>query len=291
MNLPPSPADEPITEQAVDWFMRLQEDDCTQDERNAFEKWLSSDVNHTAAYEKTREIWDVSAQLAPTVSVPSPQHLQAQPQEQQYTQQAPQPVTTSARPQQLAVAKQRTGWTAFARTACVALLILSSGGYMGWRLDSIPNSYHRYSAEQAVQQITLPDGSEVELNLNTQLSFANYRHHRSVRLSEGEAYFQVSHNNEQPFIISAANGTITVTGTRFNVWKYQDSVIVAVTQGSVKVNNGKVESALTLGMQARYGAEGAHQELTVSKADTQQALAWRKGWLILDNLTLAEALP
>ena len=296
MNLPPSDTDEHITGQAVDWFMRLQEEDCSQAEREAFEEWLSSNAKHTAAYEKTRKIWDISAQLAPTVSVPSPQHLQEQrlqelsQEHQQYSQQTPPPTASPAQP--LTATQQRTGWPAFARAACVALLILSSGGYMGWRLDSIPNSYHRYSAEQAVQQITLPDGSEVELNLNTQLSYANYRHHRSVNLSEGEAYFHVSHNDAQPFIINAANGTITVTGTRFNVWKYQDNVIVAVTEGSVKVNSGEAESALTLGMQARYGAKGTHQQaLTVSKADTQQTLAWRQGQLILDNLTLAQALP
>ena len=93
MNLLSSNADEPITEQAVNWFMRLQEKDCTQAERKAFDEWLSSNYKHTVAYEKTRKIWDVSAQLAPTLSVPSLQHLQAEPQEQQYAQQAPQPAT------------------------------------------------------------------------------------------------------------------------------------------------------------------------------------------------------
>lgn len=272
MNLPPYNANEQLTHQAVDWFMRLQDEDCTQSELIAFEVWLNSDSKHTIAYEKTCNIWDVSAQLAPTLSVPSPQHLKAQHKEQQSP-------------------KQRNGLSRFARMACVALLILSSVSFMGWQLDSIPNSYHRYSAEKAIQHITLPDGSRVELNLNTQLSFANYRYHRSLILSEGEAYFQVNHNNEQPFIISAANGTITVTGTRFNVWKYQDTVIVAVSEGSVKVSSDEEESALTSGMQARYGAKGVHQELTVNKFETQQVLAWRKGQLIIDNLTLAEALP
>ncbi|MBV1882403.1 MAG: FecR family protein [Pseudomonadales bacterium] len=288
MNLPPSNADDSITEQSVDWFMRLQEEDCTQVERDTFEEWLKSDPKHTAAFDKTRKIWDVSAQLAPTVTVPSAQHLQAQPKTYQ---QPPQPLAAAELPQRMANTQQRTRWSTLARVACVALFIFSSGGYMGWQLDSIPNSYHRYSAEQTVQHITLPDGSEVELNLNSQLSYANYRHHRSVSFGNGEAYFQVSHNKEQPFIIKAANGTITVTGTRFNVWTYQDNVVVAVTEGSVNVNSGVAEQTLTRGMQARYGAGGTQQELTISKTDTHQTLAWRQGQLILDNLTLAEALP
>lgn len=289
MNSSPANTDDQVSEQAVDWFMRLQEEDFSQAEREALNKWIESDPKHAAAYGKIHKIWGVSAQLAPTVSVPSMLHQQKPSQEQP---QSIPPIPASIPEQQPAAVNQRSAWSVFAQAACIVLVLFSSGGYMGWWFDSIPNSYHRYSATQTVQHVTLPDGSEVELNLNTQLSYANYRHHRSVSLSEGEAYFQVSYNQEQPFIIDAANGTIIVTGTRFNVWKYNDNVVVAVTEGSVNVSSRESESALTPGMQASYGAEGSHQQaLTVSRVDTQQILAWRQGQLVLDNLTLAEALP
>ncbi|WP_324272761.1 FecR domain-containing protein, partial [Pseudomonas aeruginosa] len=57
-----------------------------------------------------------------------------------------------------------------------------------------------------------------------------------------------------PFVVRAGKGSITVTGTRFNVWKYQDNVVVTVTEGSVKVRSegSGNDSSLTPSMQASY---------------------------------------
>ncbi|MCS9086799.1 FecR domain-containing protein, partial [Pseudomonas aeruginosa] len=142
-----------------------------------------------------------------------------------------------------------------------------------------------------IRHVTLPDGSEVELDLKTHLSFANFRDIRRVVLDNGEAYFHVTHDTAHPFVVRAGKGSITVTGTRFNVWKYQDNVVVTVTEGSVKVRSegSGNDSSLTPGMQASY-YPGLLQPL-VEAVDTRQALAWREGRLILDDLPLAQALP
>ena len=91
-------------------------------------------------------------------------------------------------------------------------------------------------------------------------------------------------------MVKAGNGSITVTGTRFNVWKYQDNV-VTVTEGSVKVRSegSGNDSSLTPGMQASY-YPGLLQPL-VEAVDTRQTLAWREGRLVLDDLPLSKALP
>ncbi len=147
------------------------------------------------------------------------------------------------------------------------------------------------SAESNVRHAVLPDGSEVELDLNTQLSFANFKDIRRVSLDRGEAYFHVTHDSAHPFVVKAGNGSITVTGTRFNVWKYQDNVVVTVTEGSVKVRSegSGNDSSLTPGMQASY-YPGLLQPL-VEAVDTRQTLAWREGRLVLDDLPLSKALP
>ena len=102
-------------------------------------------------------------------------------------------------------------------------------------LDSLQLSTH--TAQDNIRHVTLPDGSEVELDLKTRLSFANFRDIRRVVLDDGEAYFHVTHDTAHPFVVRAGKGSITVTGTRFNVWKYQDNVVVTVTEGSVKVRS------------------------------------------------------
>ena len=158
---------------------------------------------------------------------------------------------------------------------------------LGW----LPNDYHRYQTEQQLQQVTLSDGSDLELNLNTRLSFSNYRDQRRVVLDKGEAYFHVHHDRSHPFVVTAGDSTITVTGTRFNVLRYQDNVIVTVTEGSVRVRSTPQsgDSSITPGLQASY-RQGDPQP-RISAVDSSKALAWRDGKLILDDLSLAQALP
>lgn len=248
------------SEQAADWCIRLHEENCTIAERDVFNEWIKSAPNNAFEYEKILKIWNLSTQLSPTAS--AMQH--------------------AAKPQHF-------NWPLFTYIMSFTLLLLPIAGYTGWMLDWVPNSYHRYASEQSLQHITLPDGSDIELNLNTRLSFANYRHQRRVNLTQGEAYFHVAHDNNHPFVVSAASGKITVTGTRFNVWKYQDNVAVAVMEGSVVVRSGQADRNLTSGLQAKFN--GTHLHPHLSDINTSQVLAWREGQLILDNLTLSEAVP
>lgn len=266
-----SPSDGIAAEQAVDWCIRLNEDDCTPEEQEAFNRWINSDPNHAIEYQKTLKVWNLSTQLTPSKPVSySPRHKNVT------------PISSTKK-------NQRSNWHLFARVACVIMLLVPISCYIGWKLDWVPSDYQAYTAEQVRQQFTLPDDSQVELNLNTRLTYTSYRHHRQVNLNHGEAYFHVAHDSSRPFVVSAASGEITVTGTRFNVWKHHDNVVVAVSEGSVSVKSGRSHSKLSSGMQARFNA--AYPQPSVSNVDTQQTLAWRDGQLILDNLTLAEATP
>jgi transmembrane sensor len=71
-------------------------------------------------------------------------------------------------------------------------------------------------------------------------------------------FFNVSHDPEPPFVVKAADGYIRVTGTRFNVWKYEDSVRVTLLEGSVLVSSHSAQPndgvRLDPGMQANFKA-------------------------------------
>ena len=56
-------ADEEILNQAAHWCLRLQEDDCTPDERHAFQQWIQQSPRHAFEYAKMLEIWDISERL------------------------------------------------------------------------------------------------------------------------------------------------------------------------------------------------------------------------------------
>ncbi|REA59503.1 hypothetical protein DSL64_17795 [Dyadobacter luteus] len=85
----------------------------------------------------------------------------------------------------------------------------------------------------------LPDSSRILLQAGSEVQYEDHENERTVAL-EGEAYFDVQHKPEKPFVIRAGDITVRVVGTAFNVKAYRDQnkVTVAVTRGKVKVEKG-----------------------------------------------------
>lgn len=259
----PSHASDSIADAAAHWCMRLHESDCTETERQAFAQWLAADPLHAVEYQAMLEIWDVADHLPRSPVAPVMQ-----------------------------VQVQRRPWRHYAVAAAISLLAIPLAGLAGWNMGWIPSAYQSFEATGQARHVMLGDGSRVELNLGTQLTYANYKDHRQVTLTKGEAFFQVSHSAEHPFVVRAAEGQIRVTGTEFNVWRYQDQVRVTLLQGSVLVTGNHTGQGYRLdpGMQASYKAGEYEPQIRQTYAgDT--SLTWRKGKLVLDNLSLNDALP
>jgi transmembrane sensor len=254
-----------VTDAAAHWCMRLHAFDCTAAERQAFEQWRDAHPLHAFEYEAMLEIWDVSDHL---------------------------PRTAIAQVAALPAPRQR--WRAYGLAAAISLVAVPLAAYTGWNLGWLPSSYEHFPADNSVRQITLADGSQVELNLGSELTYSNYKDQRRVTLNKGEAFFSVSHDREHPFVVKAADGHVRVTGTQFNVWMYQDQVRVTLVEGSVLVSSDSARSGdglhLDPGMQASFKAGDDSPQISQTHAgDT--SLAWRSGKLILDNLALVDALP
>ena len=254
-----------ITDAAAHWCMRLHANDCTTQERQAFEQWRNAHPLHAFEYEAMLEIWDVAGDLP-----------------------RPAPVLPLVRPQ------PETPWRRLAIAAAVCALALPLAGYAGWHLGWVPNAYQHFETTDNVRTVTLKDGSQVELNLGSELTYSNYKDQRQVTLKKGEAYFRVSHDTRHPFVVKAAEGKIRVTGTQFNVWMYEDQVKVNLIEGSVLVssNTDLPGDGLRLdpAMQASY--RGGDFTPRISQTyDNDSSLAWRQGKLVLDDLALSDALP
>lgn len=254
-----------ITDAAAHWCMRLHADDCTLAEREAFAQWLAADPRHAAEYSAMLEIWDTADLL--------PRHGNV----------------VELKPQRSMPTRQ---WRPLASAAALALLVLPLAGWLGWEQGWLPNSYQHFETAGHLQRVELSDGSTVELNLNSELRYLNYKDERRVTLIKGEAFFRVSHDSSHPFIVHAGSGQTRVTGTQFNVWKYQDQVKVTLVEGSVLVSSDGSSGGYRLGpgMQASYRLGDFEPQLAQSE-DQANSLAWRSGKLVLDNLSLGQALP
>ncbi|MFL5745613.1 MAG: FecR family protein [Niastella sp.] len=161
-----------------------------------------------------------------------------------------------------------------------------------------PLSYNTLATPRKGQyQLRLPDGTKVWLNAASSIHYpTGFRgKERRVQIT-GEAYFEVTHDKEMPFIVEKGDMQVEVLGTHFNVNAYDDESAIKTTllEGSVKVvrqwavDSGELakgkrqkakdkiqEVVLKPGEQA---IAAAHSSLTIHHSpDLEQVIAWKNG--------------
>lgn len=180
--------------------------------------------------------------------------------------------------------------TAYFRIAALVLLLLGIGSvlvYLNDRGVLSRKTIVETAENQKNMEITLPDGSTVFLNRNTRLSYReNFgRHGRNVYLS-GEAFFEIAHDEENPFTVDAGKARIKVIGTSFNVLtSNSDSAVeVFVKKGKVMVsdNEGTTNLILDPGYIGTLNSRSSEKTLN----DDPNYLAWNTGVLLYDGQTL-----
>lgn len=109
--------------------------------------------------------------------------------------------------------------------------------------------YHVVKVPTAqIKKVVLPDGTRVMLNSRSQLRYPEKFDSRTREVYlQGEAYLEVAHNKEKPFIVHANNFNIQVLGTKFNVNSYNGkSAFVALVDGSVQVTTAKNQNKVMM---------------------------------------------
>lgn len=145
-----------------------------------------------------------------------------------------------------------------------------------------------------IKEIKLPDGSVINLNANSKISFKDEfgKDHRNIELT-GEAFFNVSSNKEIPFIISANGASIEVVGTQFNVKAYKDQqeVKVTVSEGTVSLSESKSSNKQIL-INAGETGKFVKQNKTIEKIVTidQNDIAWKTRIINFSDTPLSEVV-
>lgn len=124
------------------------------------------------------------------------------------------------------------------------------------------------------KKITLPDGTLVWLNADSKLSYdsdLNKKERRLVYLT-GEAFFDVAHRKNRPFIVQTNKISVKVLGTAFNVKAYDLDQVSEATllRGAIElsVNNGSQQKIL-LKPSEKFALQ-EHRKVTKDKRDVQQ---------------------
>ncbi len=160
--------------------------------------------------------------------------------------------------------------------------------------STIANQYHIETVEGEKATVTLPDGTKVSLNGASSFAYpaAFGLYERSVQL-KGEAFFEVKHNDDIPFIIHTPFVKVAVLGTTFNLSAYssQSWFEAALVEGSIElVSYDEPENVirLTPNQKARYDHEKNLWD--VSKTDLKVETAWKRGELIFRSQSLASII-
>lgn len=131
---------------------------------------------------------------------------------------------------------------------------------------------------------TLPDGSLVALNNYSRLSFPEKfnSHERPVSL-KGEAYFEVTHNEEKPFSVKINGASITVLGTSFLIQAYDslEFISVGVKEGSVMVTTNDSKIVLKAGESIAIHKDT--KEINPVSTFNPNDLYWKSQTLIFQN--------
>ena len=138
--------------------------------------------------------------------------------------------------------------------------------------------------------ITLPDSSQVWLNSGSKITFNNNFKEGSRQLFlEGEGYFSVKKDADNPFFVNTANLNVKVLGTEFNLKAYPDEVDVAVTlvSGSLQVKNEKSAEMMNPGQKLLYKKDD-HTLTVENLTDLAPETEWTHGRLVFRNTSLEE---
>jgi len=172
--------------------------------------------------------------------------------------------------------------------------ITQQNGQLVYNANGTDNrlQYHTLSTPRGGQfKLTLPDGTKVWLNSASSLRYptAFTGKDRIVEL-QGQGYFEVAQQANQPFKVKVNTMEVQVLGTDFDVMAYGDEATVNTTlvAGSVQVKEGNTLRLLHPGQQAVL--DHGNHALTVQEADVQKIIAWKNGLFVFNNMTLAAIL-
>jgi len=172
------------------------------------------------------------------------------------------------------------------KVAASFLLLVSLTFTAYWLIGKSGNILVTAENGKILEPIVLPDGSEVYLNSGSTIRYPkNFKTDiREVELV-GEAFFRVTHNPKQPFIIQTPQALVKVLGTSFdvNACRKCDHVSVVVETGTVELSSGNGGESLKL----TPGNTGVYylnsKKLAKSATSDVNSFAWKTNEILFHN--------
>lgn len=181
----------------------------------------------------------------------------------------------------------------YSEVAAILLLpLIIAGGVTFGYLGKLSNTTVEQSVSSVIHapmgarvSFNLPDGTVGWLNSGSSLTYSlPFNSNRKIAL-DGEAWFDVVHNEKSPFEITAGNSKVKVLGTSFNVSAYREDYIEVVLQnGKVEFYPGNLSQKITMAPSQKLVLIDGKIDLKV--IDPSKYKAWTDGKLVFrgDNM-------
>ena len=176
--------------------------------------------------------------------------------------------------------------------AAASVLLLLSILYIILKPGEIgPDPIYYHTSQNEVLDIVLPDGSKVWLNTNSSLELSNSfdKQQRKVKL-RGEAYLEISRNEEKAFKVLTGRTTTKVLGTSFYLKSYdKEKVLLIVTNGKVKFyKNFQPQKGIVFSAGDKGEYLAISNEILKEKNSDINYLSWKTGILTFSDTPLSE---
>jgi transmembrane sensor len=259
-----------VTEQAIDWLVRLDSGHSDDADRQAFAQWLGAAPAHAAAWNRLQQ--RLNQRITPALS------------QLQTGGHAPTGVRAlSAAPEHRARRRALLGG------ATVALLTAAGGGLWADRrapLTAWSADLRTDTAER--RRFVLEDGSDLLLNARSAADLYFSSTQRLVRLRAGALIASVAADALRPFVVQTAQGTVRALGTRFMVQQEAGRTLVSVLEHSVRLAPRDEGAGIELPQGASAWLHADRVEpLSAARVDPS---AWSSGVLEVHDQPLADVL-
>jgi len=182
---------------------------------------------------------------------------------------------------------ERNPFQLWSRIAAAVLLVVASGFIINYFISN--NNDTQFQTADNTLEISLPDGSRIALNRNSELSYASDfgKTSRTVTLT-GEAFFEVERDPQKPFIIQINEATIEVLGTSFNVQGYinRNELEVVVETGTVKFSVSEANKNVLLKAGDRGVFKKQSKELVSTTNTDINFLSWKTRKIVFTESNL-----
>ena len=274
--------------EAAEWMLRLQDQDITRAQRAEYVRWLRESPLHVSEMLRVTQVHSTLAtfphwnQITPVdVSFPPVSTLE-------FPGAADRHGANTSKPWRSRWFRP-VGVTAF---FVVASIVLAYIVHLG------PQTIRTGAGER--REVTLADGSVIQISPKTTLRVRFTEHQRWVLLSRGDAVFRVAKDRTKPFLVETDHARVRAVGTEFGVEYQGNTVIVTVEEGRVAVTqpaSGLAPPArelpqieVSLGADQQVVVPQAAPMGSIRKVDSRRELSWADGRLVFEQAPVAEVV-